>query len=63
VNNLSKRVKIVFNLESIEETVKSDKYLTIKDLQVEPVSFKNGVYEMLQEFIAYLRETDEDNEN
>ena len=63
MNNLSKRVKIVFNLESIEETVKSDKYLTIKDLQVEPVSFKNGVYEMLQEFIAYLRETDEDNEN
>ena len=33
-------------LETIEEVVKSDRYLTIDDLKVEPVSFKNGIYDI-----------------
>jgi len=30
---------------------------------VEPVSFKNGVFELLREYIAYYRDIDEDYDN
>lgn len=47
----------------IEEVVKSDRYGTIQDLLVDPVSFKSGIFELLREYIAYYRELDEDYDN
>ena len=36
---------------------------TIADLQVEPVSFKAGIYDTVKEYIAYYRDLDEDYDN
>jgi len=43
--------------------VKEDRYLTAKDLLVDPVSFKSGVYEIVKDYIAYYRDLDEDYDN
>lgn len=43
--------------------MKSDRYLTAQDLLVDPVTFKNGIYELLRDYIAYYRELDEDYDN
>lgn len=50
MKRLSKRVKINLSLESIPEVV-SGKYGTIADLYVEPVSYKNGIFDIMREFI------------
>lgn len=43
--------------------MKEDRYLTAKDLLVDPVSFKSGVYEIVKDYIAYYRDLDEDYDN
>ena len=47
----------------LEEVVKEGPHGTIADLQVQPVSFKAGVYETVKDYIAYYRELDEDYDN
>jgi hypothetical protein len=43
--------------------VKDDRYLTIKDLKVEPISFKNGIYEIMREYVAHYFTKSEDYDN
>lgn len=49
--------------KSIDEVVRDDRYLTIKDLKVEPVSFKNGIYEIMREYVAHYFTKSEDYDN
>ncbi len=48
-----------FTLESINEVV-SGKYGTIQDLHIDPVSFKNGIHEVLAQNLYNLGMNDED---
>ena len=43
--------------------MKGDRYGTIADLMVQPVSFKAGIFEALRDYVAYYRELDEDYDN
>lgn len=47
----------------LDEVVRAGQYKTVEDLLVEPVSFKNGVFELLREYVAGYRELDEDYDN
>ena len=51
-----------FILETIPEVV-TGKYGTIQDLAIDPVAFKNGIFELMREFIARYNDKDVDNEN
>lgn len=52
-----------YKKESIDEVVKDDRYLTIQDLKVEPVTFKNGIYEIMREYVANYFTKSEDYDN
>lgn len=49
--------------KTIEEVVKADQYGTVKDLMVEPVTFKNGIFEIIREFSAKHNIEADDEEN
>lgn len=49
-------------IETIPEVV-SGKVGTIADLYVEPVSYKNGIFEIMREYIFDPKMNDEDAEN
>lgn len=56
------QVYVCIDADDIEEVVKEDRYLTIKDLMVEPVNFKNGVYDVVKDFAFNITDKDEDYE-
>ena len=55
--------KFLLISETIDEVVKDDRYLTIKDLKVEPVSFKSGIFEIMREYVAHYYTKAEDYDN
>jgi len=57
------KVICIINIESINEVVREDRYLTVKDLKVDPVTFKSGIYEIMREYVAHYFTKSEDYEN
>lgn len=51
-----------FNIETIPELVSGNEG-TIQDLHVDPVSFKNGIFNIMREYIFTAGLNDEDIEN
>ena len=49
------------DVETIPEVV-SGNYGTIQDLHVGPVAFKNGIFEIMREYIINFDDKDVDNE-